>query len=184
MTESPSGSVHCGSPGRPTTFAPRPSLVAFVGVIAVASICLTGCLSNPTPPPDVARSTTTEPPNRDGRSPASYFKVGDCLKDVPQSGKNVTIVDCAKPHLVEVYGVLRLPDGNLPDGIDAKSSKERCVSVARTFVSPQEGLDPSMRTLVKFPDATSWSMGDRSITCFLAFSTARTGAFGAGRWIK
>ncbi|MGX9791774.1 septum formation family protein [Mycobacterium sp. MMS18-G62] len=94
------------------------------------------------------------------------------------------MVDCAKPHLAEVYAVLPLPDGNFPEGVDANTSKQKCGAVARTFVTPEEGLDPSMRTLVKFPDQASWGMGDRSITCFLAFNTARTGAFGAGRWTK
>lgn len=160
----------------------RHSLVAFAGVIAVT--CLTSCHSIPLPTHGAATSAPTESPNSDGRSPSAYFKVGDCLKNLPQSGSNVTVVDCANPHLAEVYAVLPLPDGNFPEGIDANTSKQKCGAVARTFATPEEGLDPSMRTVVKFPDEASWGMGDRSITCFLAFDTARTGAFGSGRWIK
>jgi hypothetical protein len=127
----------------------------------------------------------TSPTGDDGRSPASYFKVGDCIQDIPQTGSNVTVVDCSKPHLVEVYGVFMLPDGAFPGEAAITDYKAKCPETIRQYMTPEEGTDPSNgRTLIKVPDADSWALGDRSVSCYIAFPAPRTGAFGAGKWIK
>lgn len=120
----------------------------------------------------------------DGRSVASYFKVGDCLRDRPEAGTDATLVDCAELHSTEVYGVFMLPDGDFPGASTIKEYVDKCPALARQYATPEEGLDPTMQTVRKSPDQQSWGIGDRSVTCFLAFDVPRAGAFGAGRWIK
>jgi hypothetical protein len=159
--------------------------VAIAGVVAAVVLgSTTGCSGDLTGSKSAAGPPPTSLPTEDGRSPAAYFKVGDCLQDPPQTGKNATVVDCGKPHSAEVYAVFMLPTGSFPGEPTVKEFADKCPAVAHAYVTPEEGLDPSMHTIKKLPDEGSWSLGDRSVTCFIAFDAPRTGAFGAGRWIK
>jgi len=159
--------------------------VVIVGVVAAVVVgSSTACSSNLARSKNAGSPAPTSLPKEGGRSPAAYFKVGDCLQDSPQTGKNATVVDCAKPHSAEVYGVFMLPEGGFPGEPTVKEFKDKCPAVAHTYFTPEEGLDPSMHTTRKFPDENSWRLGDRSVTCFIVFDAPRTGPFGAGRWIK
>jgi hypothetical protein len=130
----------------------------------------------------VAQSVVTEKSEQaertehaQGRSPASYFKEGDCIEAVPKSDQNVTIVDCEKPHAAEVIAVFMLPDGGFPGQAAIEELKRRCEPELATY-APAAADDPSVRVLKRFPDEASWNIGDRSVTCIAAFDTPRTGS--------
>jgi hypothetical protein len=110
-----------------------------------------------------------------GRTPASYFKPGDCIKDIPKTAQNVTVVDCEKPHRAEVIAVFMLPDGDFPGEAAVEEYKSRCEPELANY-APTAVDDPSVAVLKRFPDEASWGIGDRSVTCIAAFETPRTGA--------
>jgi hypothetical protein len=136
---------------------------------------LTGCSGGET-----ATTATTEASASqiDGgaRAAASYFQVGDCIETPFQSGSNVTVVDCAKPHALEVFGVHMLPEGNYPGSAAIQAVKNRCAKGHLGEYSAEGAADPSLTTSARFPDQTSWGMGDRSVTCLVNFRPPRTGS--------
>jgi hypothetical protein len=123
-------------------------------------------------------STATASPNGEGRSPAAYFKAGDCIKDAPQSGQNATLVDCSELHVAEVWAVFMLPDGVYPGDAVVRDFKKKCGPAAFAEYAP--GVDlasmPTGHGAIKHPDANSWAQGDRSVTCIVNFDPPRTGS--------
>lgn len=163
----------------------RNSLAVGVSVFAIVVGGSTGC-SGTTPAPHADSSTAVAPshestavasPEAQGRSPASYFKVGDCIRDPITGATSVTLVDCAKPHAGEVYAIFMLPEGPFPGNDSVAGYKKQCGEVARTILSAEEAAnDPSLTTKVRSPDEKSWAMGDRSVTCIAATDQPRTGS--------
>jgi hypothetical protein len=162
----------------------RDSLAVCMGVAVVLIGGLAGCSAKePAPQGDdsAAASPTrgaaaAESPDDEGRSPASYFKVGDCFPDPITGATSIALVDCAEPHVGEVYAIFMLPDGPFP-GNDSTGYKKQCGAVARTILSPEEAAsDPTLTTNIKFPDEKSWAIGDRSVNCIASTDEPRTGS--------
>ncbi|MBJ7341587.1 septum formation family protein [Mycolicibacterium sp.] len=142
---------------------------------------VTGCASRETasggstPVATTAASGTGAPDNR-GRSVASYFKVGDCIVGAPTTGTDVRLVDCAQPHVTEVFGVYMLPDGDFPGRAAIQEVKNRCAKGHLAEYSAAGAKDPAVTTAARFPDAGSWAIGDRSVTCLAKSNPPRTGS--------
>jgi hypothetical protein len=115
------------------------------------------------------------PPDTADRTPASYFRPGDCIKEIPKTAQNVRIVDCDEPHGAEVIAVFMLPEGEFPGEAAVEEHKSRCEPELANY-APSAVDDPSVDVLKRFPDEASWGIGDRSVTCIAAFETPRTGA--------
>jgi len=111
----------------------------------------------------------------EGRSPASYFKTGDCFKELPKTASSVTVVDCQEPHSAEVIAVFMLPDGDFPGEAAVEEYKRRCDPALADY-APDAVDDPAVRVLKRFPDEASWDIGDRSVTCIASFDSPRTGS--------
>ena len=109
------------------------------------------------------------------RSPASYFKVGDCFGAVPVSGQDAALVDCEEPHGAEVFAVFVLPDGDFPGPDTVEEYTNRCEGELAAY-SPDAADDPSIRVRKNFPDEESWGLGHRSVNCIANFETPRTGS--------
>ena len=47
---------------------------------------------------------------------ATDVKVGDCLKEIPDSTRVLTVqtIECEQPHAGEVFSVLTMPEGDFP----------------------------------------------------------------------
>jgi Septum formation len=114
-------------------------------------------------------------PDTAGRTPASYFRPGDCIKDIPKTAQNVTLVDCDEAHRAEVIAVFMLPEGEFPGEAAVEEYKSRCEPELADY-APTAVDDPAVAVLKRFPDEASWGIGDRSVTCIAAFETPRTGA--------
>jgi hypothetical protein len=151
------------------------SVAALVSVAAVAVGFLPGCSGKEPVVQDTSSAATASPADK-GRSVANYFHVGDCLQDPVTGGHSVRIVDCAKPHAAEVYAIFMLPDGPFPGNDRSPEFKKQCGEAARAIASPAVGNDPSLKTIVRFPDENSWALGDRSVTCIASSDPPRTGS--------
>jgi hypothetical protein len=130
----------------------------------------------------VGRSSSAPPPEPERTVATNFVRVGDCLENAP-GGPTLTSTSCDKPHYAEVYGILSMPFDAFPGDATVKEYKAKCPQLARTYVTPEEGMDPSLRTNISFPDQSSWNQGLRSVVCFIVFDQPRTGAFGAGKWL-
>jgi Septum formation/Domain of unknown function (DUF4190) len=109
------------------------------------------------------------------RSPASYFKVGDCFGAMPVSGQDATLVDCEEPHAAEVIAVFVLPDGDFPGPDTVEEYTNRCEGELAAY-SPDAADDPSIRVRKNYPDEKSWGLGHRSVNCIASFKTPRAGS--------
>ena len=138
-----------------------------MAVVAATVGFLTACSGT-----DPVRGDTTS-----ARTPANYFRVGDCLQDPVTQGEPATIVDCAKPHAAEVYAIFALPDGPFPGTNKVIGYRKQCGAAARAIASDTgAGNDPSLKTIVRSPDEHSWALGDRSVTCIASSDHPRTGS--------
>ncbi|MEV4535876.1 septum formation family protein [Asanoa sp. NPDC049518] len=113
------------------------------------------------------------------RKAADSLRLGQCVKELPDGDSvlNVTAIDCAKPHEAEVIGIVQL-DGLRPfptddDLVDIQEDEcaEELTKWAPAFVS-----DETVDVGVLYPEQRSWDLGERTITCFAAFTDGvRTG---------
>lgn len=108
---------------------------------------------------------------------ARNVKVGDCLADIPSGNRVawVNTISCDKPHLAEVAGVLRMPDGPFPDESVFSDYKQRCRDSLESY-SPTAMQDPNVDLSVMPPSEDSWKQGDRDMVCIATFNSKRTGS--------
>jgi hypothetical protein len=144
-----------------------------VTLAAVVVGSVAGCSATES---DTAGAPATGPPVAEGRSPASYFKAGDCIQGSPQGAKEATIVDCAKPHAAEVYAVFMVPDGPFPGEAAVQEIRNKCNRETFAEYAGAGADTPNVNPVVRFPDATSWKVGDRSVTCMVTSDPPRTGS--------
>lgn len=100
------------------------------------------------------------------------LEVGQCISDQTPEGEQVStvpIVDCAEPHVGEIYALPRLPDGGFP-GAESVSASAQTLCAGpefQTFV----GVPIDQTTLdVNFllPSAETWNdKDDREIVCIV-----------------
>jgi hypothetical protein len=151
-------------------------VAARISLIAATAVVVTSAAACAHPGPG---TTADAPPSSasdsEGRSVANYFKVGDCIADPIAGATSVRLVTCANPHAAEVYAILALPDGPFP-GNDSSAYKPMCAEQVRAYADPALLNDPGLRTDIRYPDADSWKMGDRSVTCIASSGTPRTGS--------
>lgn len=117
------------------------------------------------------------------------LEVGQCISDQAPEGEQVSavpIVDCAEPHVGEIYALPRLPDGEFP-GAESVSTSARTLCADpefQTFVGvPIDQTTLGVNYLV--PSAETWNdRDDREIVCIVgnADRTTTTGSLrGANR---
>lgn len=107
---------------------------------------------------------------------ATDVKVGDCLADIPDSSRVLTVrtVTCDQPHKGEVFAVLPLPEGDFPGDTTVLKYTDRCApALARQ--APQATNDPDLTLFVLYPTADSWQRGDRTVTCIATSEEPRSG---------
>jgi hypothetical protein len=151
------------------------SMAATVSLTAIVLSGLTGC-SVQAPVSQTASSTATASPDDEGRSPASYFRAGDCIVDLSEGAQEAAVVDCAKPHAAEVYAVFLVPEGKFPGEARIKEFRSKCSREAFADYSPTAVDNPDVHPVVRFPDEKSWELGDRSVTCIVTLDPPRTGS--------
>lgn len=128
-----------------------------------------------TAPPETTTTeapSTTEPPGE----PVEILAVGDCFEErvVPGQGQTevqqTTKIDCAEPHLNEVYLVAQMPDeiGAPFPGTEAVGdfADQACLEAFEDFVGIQYELS-KWEVGYTVPTEDTWVLPDRSVVCFV-----------------
>jgi hypothetical protein len=112
-----------------------------------------------------------------GTVTATDVKEGDCLSEIPDSGRVLTVqtVDCNESHAGEVYAVLTMPDGDFPGVAAIEEFQNRCEPELADY-SPASITDDSVQMYVLYPTAETWEQGDRAVTCVATLDPPRTGS--------
>jgi hypothetical protein len=108
---------------------------------------------------------------------ATDVKVGDCLSEIPDSARVLTVktIACDQQHAGEVYAVLTMPEGDFPGQAAVDEFSNRCEPELATY-SPAAMTDDSIQMYVLYPTAESWEQGDRAVTCVATLDPPRTGS--------
>jgi hypothetical protein len=123
-----------------------------------------------------APPSTTEPPGQP-IDPA-VLAVGDCFEERVISGQGQTevdeeqmvTVDCAQPHLNEVYLIADMPeeDGTPFPGTEAVDAfaVDTCLTAFEPFVGA-EYVTSRFDIGYTLPTEDTWALPDRRVTCFV-----------------
>jgi hypothetical protein len=112
-----------------------------------------------------------------GTVTATDVKVGDCLAEIPDSARVLTVqtVECDRSHAGEVYAVLTMPDGDFPGQAAIAEYQNKCEPELAAY-SPDAMTDDSIQMYVLYPTAETWEQGDRAVTCVATLDPPRTGS--------
>jgi hypothetical protein len=139
-----------------------------IELLAITSLTLTACSD---PQATVYEENPELKAVADQTESVSVFQVrpGDCLiggnEDVVS---DMDKIDCAKPHLYEVYFTFQLPAGPFPgDTVVEEQADSRCQSEFEGFVG--KTFEESSLTFTRLtPNAEGWRMHkDREIVCMI-----------------
>lgn len=115
--------------------------------------------------PAPAHLTTTTAPT----SSLAYrtYAIGDCVTwDQAQDTANTQVVDCAKPHLIEIMGTVSLARWNhYPTSVEAHHLLAvDCQQVVRRKLGHKLALgDDTLGDI--YPQTSAWDQGDRTVWC-------------------
>jgi hypothetical protein len=111
-----------------------------------------------------------------GTVTATDVKMGDCLSEIPGDTRVLTVktIDCAQPHVGEVFAVLQMPGGDFPGQTAIDAYAEKC-SPALASYSPSAMTDDTVQLYVLYPTAETWEQGDRAVTCVATLDPPRSG---------
>ncbi|MFD9478648.1 DUF4190 domain-containing protein [Streptomyces nojiriensis] len=86
-----------------------------------------------------------------------------------QAARSVSIVPCTQPHKGEAYAVFNLDAGTYPGNEKVtKSAEEKCSGTALTsYVGDNPKVSEKLEIYYYYPQAASWLLGDREVTCFV-----------------
>jgi ABC-type cobalt transport system substrate-binding protein len=114
---------------------------------------------------------------RQGTVTATEVKLGDCLSEIPDGTRVMTVktVSCDEPHAGEVFAVLMMPDGDFPGEDAVAEYSNRCGPELATY-SPAAITDDSVQLYVLYPTDETWADGDRAVTCIATLDPPRTGS--------
>ncbi|MGZ9932644.1 DUF4190 domain-containing protein [Streptomyces sp. NC-S4] len=152
------------------------SLVIVLWIVVVA-LGLTGSLGDDAPK---KRDTTTGQVTGPASSGVTEIRKGDCFntkddlteygdEDGTQAARSVTIVPCTQPHKGEAYAVFDLDSGAYPGNDKViKSAEEKCSGTAlSSYVGDNPKLSEKLEVYYYYPQAATWVLGDREVTCFM-----------------
>ena len=107
---------------------------------------------------------------------ATDVKVGDCLKEIPNDTRVLTVstIECAQSHAGEVFAVLQMPDGQFPGQPAIEKYADRCSPELANY-APKAMTDDTVQLYVLYPTAETWEQGDRAVTCIATLDPPRTG---------
>lgn len=136
------------------------AIVAVVLIVVIAAVVLVVYLV-------VGRGTVT----------ATEVKMGDCLSEIPDSSRVLTVktVGCDQVHAGEVFAVLTMPDGDFPGDAAVQEYSNRC-SPALAAYAPAAMSDDTVQLYVLYPTDKTWAQGDRAVTCVATLDPPRAGS--------
>ncbi|MCP3974441.1 MAG: DUF4328 domain-containing protein [bacterium] len=95
--------------------------------------------------------------------------LGDCT--ITEQAFLASVVDCDEPHLMQVVGIVDIPDPSLPDrSVTVEFASGRCRQLLErnTGIS---GFTDEHRLRILSPGAASWALGDRFAHCVISSRT-------------
>jgi hypothetical protein len=112
-----------------------------------------------------------------GTVTATNVEMGDCLKEIPDSVRVLTVqtVGCDELHAGEVFAVLQMPDGDYPGQSAIDEYADKCGPTLAEY-SPAAMEDDSVQMYVLYPTVETWEQGDRAVTCIATLDPPRTGS--------
>jgi putative regulator of septum formation len=112
-----------------------------------------------------------------GTVTATDVKVGDCLKEIPDGTRVLTVetVECGESHAGEVFAVLLMPEGDFPGASAIEEYQNRCEPALASY-SPDAITDDSVQLYVLYPTSETWQQGDRAVTCVATLDPPRAGS--------
>jgi hypothetical protein len=175
--------------GSTSTSGPRPPL--FAGATAGESPAPTPTPSDdagaPSPTtstfdaPQPDPTTSAEPPATDYSTVVDDVLPGDCIRDPIRTGGlvgEVHVVDCSKPHAIEVYATFDIPGASFP----GQSSVHRqalagCSARFAAFDGRSAGTSALELSDLR-PTPGSWRYQDKTVRCLVGepHEKARTGS--------
>ncbi len=107
---------------------------------------------------------------------ATDVKVGDCLKEIPNDSRVLTLntVGCEESHAGEVFAVLLMPDGDFPGQPAIEKYADKCSPELAKY-APDAMADETVQLYVLYPTAETWEQGDRAVTCIATLDPPRKG---------
>lgn len=107
---------------------------------------------------------------------ATDVKVGDCLKEIPDDTRVLTVntIPCLQPHAGEVFAILQMPDGDFPGQPAVEQYADKCSPELASY-APEAMTDDSVQLYVLYPTAETWDQGDRAVTCIATLDPPRMG---------
>ncbi|MGA5461878.1 septum formation family protein [Mycobacterium sp. NPDC050041] len=112
-----------------------------------------------------------------GTVTANNVEIGDCLADMPDGTRVLTVrtVDCAESHEGEVFAMLTMPDGDFPGQSSLEEFSDSCGPALAAY-APTAIEDPSVGVYVLYPTEETWTQGDRVVTCIATVDPPRAGS--------
>jgi hypothetical protein len=100
------------------------------------------------------------------------LKVGDCIngllsQDMSKNMRTPPAVDCAEEHEGEVFQVAIMSGATFPGDAAVKDKAESSCSEAALDAYAPVDKTQDLEIYYLFPTSTSWTFGDRDITCLI-----------------
>ncbi|GAB3618851.1 hypothetical protein GCM10027417_01110 [Glutamicibacter endophyticus] len=148
-------------------------LVVAVVALSAALVYVILQFLTPAEDPGAREVPRNERPGLDGviatEMPPEQLIVGDCLRGFTGPLDLQTVVTCDSSHNAQLIGTFTLEHDSFP-GADAllTESEDLCKSVA---IDPSAGLDSTWTYHFSRPSQSTWSEGDRLVSCFLSLNS-------------
>jgi len=107
----------------------------------------------------------------DGNTDIYDVVVGQCVDDPDFLGEDlyasVTVVDCAQPHIAELFALFDLPGDEFP-GDDAvwEAAETGCTAEFGPYVGTSYE-ESALDYTYFWPDESNWNLGDHEVMCFV-----------------
>ncbi|HZM29883.1 MAG TPA: septum formation family protein [Acidimicrobiales bacterium] len=104
------------------------------------------------------------------------LEVGDCLASDPtgETVSEVPMVDCAEPHVSEVFHTTAIDAEELPSAADIEGIvQEECFAQFESFVGMAYEESALEITFLQ-PSDESWEQGDRELVCMITDPAGQT----------
>ncbi|GAA2944605.1 hypothetical protein GCM10010525_05480 [Glutamicibacter bergerei] len=122
--------------------------------------------------PEANTVERNESPGLDGviaaSIPPEQLVLGDCLRGFDSTLSPQTVVTCDSSHNAQLIGTFELTGDKYPGSNELLTESESlCKSVS---LDPSAGLDSTWTYHFSRPSESTWSQGDRQVSCFLGLT--------------
>ena len=113
-----------------------------------------------------------------GTVTATDVKVGDCLTEIPDDTRVLTVQDHrVRPNRTPARSsrCCRCRKATSPGSPRSTTYADKCSPELASY-APDAMTDDSVQLYVLYPTAETWEQGDRAVTCIATLDPPRTGS--------